>query len=956
MQINTIPPVVRRIIALVDRDPRRSTAVARRAVHAAPAGTPASMWLGYALGWALLGWERFDQARSAFQATLAAAPLPPIAARCRYGLLLTDFFQQLRAELLTEFHRAAAELTAVGATDEAAHAATFQAGLLNLLGRAGEAAAHLEQIKPLLATASEPARGRWCRVRAAAAYGQSDFVLATALLDEAVIWFTADRCRIEIAKCWYEQAALALRQHRAEEALDRYARADIVFAQLDLPYRRARCAQEQSIVLAQLGVYDEALERSARAMAYFSALGKTYDLARCHMQLGNIYWFTGCWDAALFCYRNAEQLYISLGVVAADLLTVRRNQALAYRALGQHNAAWTLLAELAEQARAFGDHAEAAEIAHEQAALLAGNGQVAEAMTRYEDAATRFTQLSNHHAAATSVVEHALLVLQSGQVLHTRQLLLDAAPVIAAQPHVRWRVEYGLARCTHMLGDEPSALAAYQAASATVSQLRGRLAGEMLSSTIFQQAEQLHRDALRLAVRLGNGEALLQLVDQQRALALRRHIGLRDIPFPHALQAEYNALVHQLHVQNQQTAEPASVQNALFAPLVALGELLMRAGPLLPQIGRAEWSPLPPLDLAFMRSEMASQSDSNWTALAYVVLDAELLIAVLTPDTVVVEKTPYDARLLFLLEHACGRPYRRYTYLDLSARQGQGTQPWKLLAELGERLLPPSVRVRLNNRHRLIVVPTGALHGLPWAALRLDNRWLIEQTLVQVAPSLGALVQLRALKHAEAAQALLLGCSEFQHRADYLPHVAEELATVAARLSGEYTMLLDRGATRAALLERAARGELRHINLLHVASHAQLLPSTAWAAHLMLHDGDLWMGEIGRLTLGGSLVVLSACDGASAKTLAGDETLSLSSAFLAGGARGVVASLWPLHDRTTVAIMEQFYAHLHTTGDAVIALANVQRAFANGEGAHIDGLTTTPYCWGSVIVIGDGRY
>jgi CHAT domain-containing protein len=224
--------------------------------------------------------------------------------------------------------------------------------------------------------------------------------------------------------------------------------------------------------------------------------------------------------------------------------------------------------------------------------------------------------------------------------------------------------------------------------------------------------------------------------------------------------------------------------------------------------------------------------------------------------------------------------------------------------------------------------------------------------VVQVVPSLTTWQILAARPQADSNCALLVGCSDFGNRAPPLPAVAAELAAVAAFWQDVCNEVRDEQATRASLLDRAASGELSSYQLLHLASHAQLLPARGLAAHLKLSDGDLLLPEVASLRLGGGLVVLSACYGAAADALPGEEVLSLSWAFLAAGAGSVLASMWPTEDRAALPFMAAFYDALHKYGDAALALASAQRTLIAAQ--RPDDPATEPQCWGSFVLTGVG--
>ena len=107
-------------------------------------------------------------------------------------------------------------------------------------------------------------------------------------------------------------------------------------------------------------------------------------------------------------------------------------------------------------------------------------------------------------------------------------------------------------------------------------------------------------------------------------------------------------------------------------------------------------------------------------------------------------------------------------------------------------------------------------------------------------------------------------------------------------------------------------------------------------------EGRLCLAEVQSLSLSASrLVVMSAC-----KTFTGalsrDGILGLSRAFLAAGARTLVASLWPLGDNDTVLLIERFYSALcepMENGERRSAAAALQKAVIGmvneGHGVHV---------------------
>ena len=112
-------------------------------------------------------------------------------------------------------------------------------------------------------------------------------------------------------------------------------------------------------------------------------------------------------------------------------------------------------------------------------------------------------------------------------------------------------------------------------------------------------------------------------------------------------------------------------------------------------------------------------------------------------------------------------------------------------------------------------------------------------------------------------------------------------------------------------------------------------------------DGLLLARDVAALPLAGTeLVVLAACDTSAGEPVPGEGILALADAFLAAGARTVIASAWALDDRETTRFMREFYAALLGGATAPAALRIVQSAWSRakrhprfwaGFGVHVRG-------------------
>ncbi|MCB9549611.1 MAG: CHAT domain-containing protein [Myxococcales bacterium] len=134
-----------------------------------------------------------------------------------------------------------------------------------------------------------------------------------------------------------------------------------------------------------------------------------------------------------------------------------------------------------------------------------------------------------------------------------------------------------------------------------------------------------------------------------------------------------------------------------------------------------------------------------------------------------------------------------------------------------------------------------------------------------------------------------------------LRHARQEGAAVAADLGGR--LLVGDAADR-----EAVAAALPGARVFHFAGHGALSDASPWEAHLRLaHDQRLTLADVLALRPALGLVVLSGCETGRAGALSATERVGLPDAFLAAGARSVLATTVVVDDARTAAFMAAFY-------------------------------------------------
>jgi tetratricopeptide (TPR) repeat protein len=219
-------------------------------------------------------------------------------------------------------------------------------------------------------------------------------------------------------------------------------------------------------------------------------------------------------------------------------------------------------------------------------------------------------------------------------------------------------------------------------------------------------------------------------------------------------------------------------------------------------------------------------------------------------------------------------------------------------------LLPPDLS---SSGEPLYIVATGPLADVPFAALRWQRRYLVDDRPIARLPGLAAL---RAPVSTSDERALVIGDS----RGD-LPEAAREVRKLAAAMGVTASV----GAAASRHMLASARGA----RLLHIAVHGA---ATSAGRALVLADGNLTAADVLDAGLDPQLVVLSGC-----ATAASDDAESwdgFPSAFLAAGSRYVVATLRSVDDVAAARVIEAYYAQPAAL-DPIERLAAAQRQLAS---------------------------
>ena len=224
-------------------------------------------------------------------------------------------------------------------------------------------------------------------------------------------------------------------------------------------------------------------------------------------------------------------------------------------------------------------------------------------------------------------------------------------------------------------------------------------------------------------------------------------------------------------------------------------------------------------------------------------------------------------------------------------------------AALSARLVEPLLD--LVGDRELVIIPTGPLFSVPWAALPpLAGRpvsvglsatsWLSGRRRSAELTALIGLTDGRAANTSFAGRTLAASGPRISHG-------EREVGEVSERLPGTEVLT-----GSSATVDRVIAG-LSRVRVAHLAAHGHHAGDNALFSGLELADGTLMGYDVQRLPSVPALVVLSACDVGQSEIAPGDESLGMVTAFAAAGAGTVVAAVCRVGDELAPAVMRAFY-------------------------------------------------
>jgi CHAT domain-containing protein len=733
-------------------------------------------------------------------------------------------------------------------------------------------------------------------------------------------------------------------------SLDCYRKARRLCEQNNMPLLVAQADYNIAYLYYFRGEYSRAIEMLFATRRACEATGDAYHLALCHLDLSEIYLELNLSEEARETAREGFLRFEKLGMGYEAAKTLA-NEAIAYGQQGktvhalerftkaremfarEKNLVWPWLLDLY------------------QGLLLFHEGRYFEGRRLCVGAAGFFDQTLLSGKAVLAHLLLARIAMQVGEpdvaeaetAAALNRIERLQAPVLAYQAHfLRGQLAQGR-------GDRSAALTAYGEARKALETLRSRLHSEELKISFVKNRLQVYEALVDLHLSGEAGEAAaaeaFTCIEAAKSRSMTEMIfqSGQSLPMGDAgqselvrrirdLREELNWYYHRIELEQLRPEESSSKHlQQLQEKAVSHENELLRTLRELPANER-EYATLE-APAGFSLGRLQSTLPSGTALVEYYSTGDRLIAVVVTRETINITAVSVVSRVVHFLhllrfqlsKFRMGTAYtHRFEQPLLSATQSH-------LAALYMELIAP-IRQHLNAEH-LIFVPHGALHFLPFHALRDGEEYLCDTHTISYAPSATVFALCQEKTGSDVPNSLVMGIPD-----ERAPHILNEVQSVATLLPHP-ELFLGPQATSQILRERGSAS-----NLLHIATHGTYRQDNPMFSGIRLGDGYLNLYDLYQIRLPAKLVTLSGCATGMNFVSAGDELLGLQRGLFCAGASSLLLSLWDVHDESTSSLMEAFYRNYVQTGDMAGALQSAMK--------HLRRQNPHPYFWAPFVLVG----
>ncbi len=557
---------------------------------------------------------------------------------------------------------------------------------------------------------------------------------------------------------------------------------------------------------------------------------------------------------------------------------------------------------------------------------------------------------------------------------------------------------------THKRSDLEAALSTYKCTAIAIDLLRKKYYSDASKLSLGEQSYSLYQDAVKVSVKLFNAtreqsfrDAAFWFAEHSKANVLfdgildseaKRFGGIPDslleLERDLRITLEHYETALQKELEKKEDADTAkilSLQDARFTVNNRREELLKIAEKDYPKY----------YDLKYTRQstsleEVQAELDKNSCIIEYCIGKHQLFIFLISNSFCDIKTVPLPADFA-----------RRISTFNNSVRTVDEQKYLTTGAQLYDVLIRP-LRSKLSGKNRLVIIPDGVLHSVPFETLIEDiphdyGKPINFSTLKYLVRSFEISYSYSASFYLDRLQDEQRESRDAQSFVGFAPVFSDGERNNHVLTTSLRSFAHDSSALRVVVINNQQFGELKYsekeVNLIaeyfqqagklsrsfvrksasednfklnagkysyiHIATHGLINDEHPELSMLLFsqppdtlgpEDGILFAGETYDLNLRAELITLSCCECGRGKYIKGEGMMAMARGFFYSGAENVMFSLWKVYDREANDLMLDFYRRVLGGETFSSSLREAKLIMISKEE------TAFPLNWGGFVLIG----
>lgn len=786
-------------------------------------------------------------------------------------------------------------------------------------------------------------------------YYKGEYALALDSYKQATEAFQSLDDNLYVAVSQINQASMLMLLDVFLMAERLYEQARPVFAAKGLRSLAATTDHGLAILQSGRGNYTESFRTFERARDVFSSLSDQGNLAQTDLEESDLYLSLNLPDEALRLAQQAERAFAETGMIF-ELGRARTNHAVALARLGQGERADLLLEEAGGMFANQGNETWTAHTRLQRAEIMARQGYGRQAIQFANEAASQYEKLGSMTKQVYARIIIANAWADGKEWQQALQELAKARHGLGdlAAPWLEQRIEACLGRVYEGMGERVRAIEHYQTAAGQIEQMAATLTAEEhrtayvtdklapYEALVALYAPDDPAEAFQWAER-AKSRALVDMLAAGIRPRLKPDDGVSADPIKRLqeVREELNWLYTRLTrgTTDDQPGIPAAGPNIW----VKIQELEREATSLWRELQGRHAEELSLIRVAPLAlADVQSQLPDGTVLVEYFVARGQVLAFAISHHEIhAFQGLGALVDILSLMENLNfqfskfqygSTYYERHRLALVAATQN-------ILTQIGQKLILP-LWDKLSSNDAIIIVPHGPLHALPFQALRMNDRYLIETHAISYAPSASVLKfcwdkLVSAAPSQLKGKPLLIGIPD-----ERATHIKDEIQALTHLFPDAEIMLGQQAKYESVRMLSPECG------ILHLAAHGLFRPDAPLLSSIRLADRWMAVQDIYDLDLrAASLVTLSACETGLGHDAGGDDLVGLVRGFLYAGASSLIVSLWTVDDESMTTLVVDFYTHWLSGKPKAWALRQAQLGLLK-KYEH-------PFYWAPLVLVGN---